>query len=146
MVVGQAGQLGCDPEDSAGSAPAATTPALVVSVAIECEYQITNADDELVNTLSVGVCTTAEASDSASGNDPIAGQADAYSITVTNPNDYPANVSTVVIGFYDINGDEISESIETLPVIQVAPGNSVTGQYVDQPDGTTNAMVVSWSH
>jgi hypothetical protein len=130
--------------------PAPSTTTLDISVTAGCQYGNTDTPS-----YSVGVCTTAEAApinEAGTYGDDYAndaygdgGQIDACQLTVTNQNSYPVSVSTVVLGFYDASGDEISDNTEALPLIQLAAGSSTQVVQGDLPSGTASCAATGWS-
>jgi hypothetical protein len=109
--------------------PAPTTPppavtTLNINVVAGCEYD-QDGSYSPQDLFAAGPCTVSQAESDNGSGDTGAGQINAYTVSVTNNNSYPVNVSTVTVGYYAAAGDEISEGTETLPVIQIAAGQTV---------------------
>ena len=66
-------------------------------------------------------------------------------ITAANPGSSMVPVSSVDVGYYDGQGNQIETGNVYLPVTGIAPGRSVSTNQGDLPGGTTECRALSWS-
>jgi hypothetical protein len=134
-----------------GDAPATTPPVLLsVTVTPGCSYGGgTDANGNNIPNAFIAnqACTDAELNQgNGVASSPVAGQEDAYQVTVTNSNSYAVPVSEVIVGYYDTQGNEISNVTQNLGIIQIAPGATVNQvyDYTSAPTGTVTVRADHW--